>query len=267
MTYQTTIIKLEGYGQWTLGLGSDREYSLQILQSKIYAELQELFSDKNGIVFSNRFDEFIAVTNKIDIDSHRKIHEQVSRNNEKIDISMTIGVDKTPLRSNKNAHYAKNKKECLIVPNIYATHDNKSSKVKAIHAKTRTADDGDDDYIKILHIDINDSTAITKNLSSYETTNIIINLYSKISNIFLKEECLTFYLGGDNFMALAEENITTEKVKEMVNLITTLTKIKLNCGIGVGTTGRKAAEMATKSLDKIRELRRNGTIVNVYESY
>jgi GTP cyclohydrolase IIa len=264
VTYKTTIIKLEGYGQWTLGLGSDREYRLQILQSKIYAELQELFSDKNGLVFSNRFDEFIAVTNNIDIDSHIKIYEQVSQNNEKIGISMTIGLDETPLRSNRNAHYAKNKKEYLILPNIYSTQDNKFGKVKSINAKTRT-DDGD--YVKILHIDINNSTAMTKNLSSYETTNTIINLYSKISNIFLKEECLTFYLGGDNFMILAEKNMAIEKVKEMVNLISTSTKINLNCGIGIGKTGRKAAEMATKSLDEIRELRRNGTIVNVYESY
>jgi GTP cyclohydrolase IIa len=56
-----------------------------------------------------------------------------------------------------------------------------------------------------------------------------------------------------------------EKVKEIVDLITRSTKINLNCGIGNGKTGRKAAEMATKSLDEIRKLRKNGTIVNVYE--
>jgi GTP cyclohydrolase IIa len=51
MAYQTTVIKLEGYGPWTLSLGSDREHSLQILQAKIYADLQESFSCKNGLVF------------------------------------------------------------------------------------------------------------------------------------------------------------------------------------------------------------------------
>ena len=65
MVCQITVIKLEGYGAWTLTLGSDREYALQILQSKMYADLQECFSAKNGLVFSNRFDEFIAVTNQI----------------------------------------------------------------------------------------------------------------------------------------------------------------------------------------------------------
>jgi GTP cyclohydrolase IIa len=261
LTYQTTIIKLEGYGPWTLGLGSDREYLLQILQSKMYAELQESFSNKNGLVFSNRFDEFIAVTNTIDIDDHRKIYEKLSRNSEKIGISMTVGIAETPLGSNKKAHYIKNKKEYLIDSNIYGVRENKLGEVKATDAKTK----GDNNEVKILHIDINDSTAITRDLSSYETTNMIVNLYSNISNIFLKEESLAFYLGGDNFMIIAEKSMTMEKVKEIVDLIAASTKINLNCGIGNGKTGRKAAEMATKSLDEIRKLRKNGTIVNVYE--
>ena len=60
--------------------------------------------------------------------------------------------------------------------------------------------------------------------------------------------------------------MTTEKVKEIINLLTKLTRINLNCGIGNGYTGRKAAEMSTKSLDIIRDFRQNGTIINVYES-
>jgi GTP cyclohydrolase IIa len=261
VTYQTTIIKLEGYGPWTLGLGSDREYLLQILQSKIYAELQESFSNRNGLVFSNRFDEFIAVTNTIDIDDHRKIYEKFSRNGKKIGISMTVGIAETPLGSNKKAHHIKNKKEYLIGSNIYGVRENKTSEVKATDTKTK----GENDDVKILHIDINGSTAITKDLSSYETTNMIVNLYSNISNIFLQEESLAFYLGGDNFMIIAEKSMTTEKVKEIVDFIATSTKINLNCGIGNGKTGRKAAEMATKSLDEIRKFRKNGTIINVYE--
>ena len=173
---------------------------------------------------------------------------------------MTVGIAETPLGSNKKAHYIKNKKEYLIDSNIYGVRENKSSEVEATDAKK-----GDNNDVKILHIDINDSTAITRDLSSYETTNMIVNLYSNISNIFLKEESLAFYLGGDNFMIIAEKSMTMERVKETVDLITASTKINLNCGIGNGKTGRKAAEMATKSLDEIRKFRKNGKIINVYE--
>ena len=101
MTCQITVIKLEGYGPWTLKLGSDREHQLQMLQASIYADLQEYFSAKNGLVFSNRFDEFVAVTNQITLDDHKAILDKISKKNSKIKISMTIGIGKTPLDSDK----------------------------------------------------------------------------------------------------------------------------------------------------------------------
>ena len=60
---QLTIMKITGYGPWTLTLGSDREHELQMLQSKLYNKLQELFSKKNCLVFLNRSDEYFSVTN------------------------------------------------------------------------------------------------------------------------------------------------------------------------------------------------------------
>ena len=264
MAYQTTVIKLEGYGPWTLSLGSDREHSLQILQAKIYADLQESFSCKNGLVFSNRFDEFIAITNHIEVDEHGRINDDLSKKYDKIKLSMTIGIDETPLKSNKKAHFIKNKKEYLVMPGIYANPEDISTQAKkriSLQTETRNND------VKILHIDINNSSAITENLSSYEVTNLFVKLYSTITDIFMKEESLSFYLGGDNFMVITKENMTIEKVKEIVDSLTSLTKIKINCGIGNGNTGRKAAELATKSLDVIRELRKKGTVINVYESF
>ena len=51
---QITIIKITGYGPWTLTLGSDREHEIQMLQASLYLQIQKLFSEKNGLVFSNR---------------------------------------------------------------------------------------------------------------------------------------------------------------------------------------------------------------------
>ena len=45
-----------------------------------------------GVVFSNRFDEFIAVTNQIDLDEHGEIYDEISKKYNKIRISMTIGI-------------------------------------------------------------------------------------------------------------------------------------------------------------------------------
>ncbi len=43
---QLSILKIDGYGPWTLTLGSDREHELQILQASLYVELQKEFSKK-----------------------------------------------------------------------------------------------------------------------------------------------------------------------------------------------------------------------------
>lgn len=264
MVCQITVIKLEGYGAWTLTLGSDREYALQILQSKLYVDLQECFSTKNGIVFSNRFDEFIAVTNQINLHDHKEIHNRLSKKNENIKISMTIGTGKTPLEADKKIHDIKRDTKNMIFPNIYGIQEN--SKVHQGQQTNESKNQGGHSDLKILHIDVNSSTSIAKNLSTYEITNLITRLYLAISDSFLKEESLTFFLGGDNFMIVAKNDIQIKKITEIVNFLIFTTGIKLNCGIGNGVNARRAAEKATKSLDIIRDYRRSGKIINVFES-
>ncbi len=264
MTYQITVIKLEGYGPWTLGLGSDREYKLQILQSQIYSELQELFSIKNGLVFFNRADELIAITNQINFEEHKEIHTKITEKFDEIKLSMTIGINDTPLGSIKVANNIKNKNEFLIYPSIYGIRKDLQNYTDNAVTRKDTIINSD---VKILHIDINDSSTLTKGLSAYEITNLIIKLYSKISDVFLEEKSLAFYLGGDNFMITARKDMDMKRVKELVNYLIENTGVKLNCGIGNGITARKAAERATKSLDEIRQHRKKGTIINVYESF
>ena len=264
MVCQITVIKLEGYGAWTLTLGSDREYALQILQSKMYADLQECFSAKNGLVFSNRFDEFIAVTNEISLPDHKEIHDRVSKKNENIKRSITIGTGKTPLEADKAIHEIKRDAKNMIFPNIYGIREN--FKIQEDQQTIELENQRGHNNLKILHIDVNGSASIAKNLSTYEITNLIMRLYLAISDSFLKEESLTFFLGGDNFMIVAKNDIQIKRIAEIVNFLINSTGIKLNCGIGNGINARKAAEEATKSLDSIRAYRRSGKIINVFES-
>ena len=92
---QLTIMKITGYGPWTLTLGSDREHELQILQASLYQKVQELFSKKNGLVFPNRSDEFFAVTNQISLDDHIEIQKELESKFE-IKLSMSIGYGISP---------------------------------------------------------------------------------------------------------------------------------------------------------------------------
>ena len=57
---QLTILTIEGYGPWTHTLGNDREHKLQMYQASLYESIQNMFSVRGGLAFSNRFDEFFG---------------------------------------------------------------------------------------------------------------------------------------------------------------------------------------------------------------
>ena len=103
---QITIIKITGYGPWTLTLGSDREQEIQMLQASLYLQIQKLFSGKNGLVFSNRSDEFFAVTNGITLEDHIEIQKKLESSFD-LKLSMSIGYGDSPFDANLSAHDGK----------------------------------------------------------------------------------------------------------------------------------------------------------------
>jgi GTP cyclohydrolase IIa len=244
---QLTIIRIEGYGQWTLTLGSDREAQLQMLQARIYHDVQRLFSERDSIVFFNRFDEYFAITNGLDIDDHRHIQHELTKLYDNMLMSMTIGVGKTAFEANLNA-YRTRKEGRMLDSNarIYGSLQHQA------------------DIAQIMHIDIDSSTKVGNWLSPYELTALIMKIYSTLAEEFLKHNSLAFFLGGDNVMVISN-GMTKEQADEVLKKVTAGNDIKLNCGIGIGKTGRRAAEAATRALDTIRDLREEGKIQTIYE--
>ena len=257
MTYQISILRIEGYGTWTLTLGSDREAQLQMLQSRIYGDLQKLFSEKNCLVFFNRFDEYFIVSNTLSIEDHVKIITEIYKIYPELDMSISIGIGETPIDANNGAYKARKEQKILVAPPflIYCNSYDflNSTKISSDH------------HVKILHIDINNSSRIESRLSPYEVTVQVMKIYMMLIDKFLKKKSLTFFLGGDNFMILAND-IKHSEICDLLEDIYDEFAVNLNCGIGSGATSREAAKKATKSLDTIRKLRNEGKIVSIYES-
>lgn len=243
---QLTIVRIEGYGPWTVTLGSDREAQLQMLQAKIYHDVQRLFSAKDGIVFFNRFDEYFAITNGLDADDHREIQRELAKIYKDLSMSMAIGAGKTAFEANLDAYRARKEGRNLdgdarIFGSVYGA-----------------------DVAQIMHIDVDSSTKVGDKLSPYEVTALVIKIYSRLSEEFLTHNSLAFFLGGDNVMVISN-GMTKEQADEAIKKVTAGIDIKLNCGIGIGRTGRRAAEAATRALDTIRDLRKEGKIQTIYE--
>lgn len=237
---QLTIIKITGYGPWTLTLGSDREHELQMLQASLYKEVQKLFSEKNCLVFQNRSDEFFTVTNGLSLDDHIEIQKKLEKSFD-IKLSMSIGYAENPFDANLKAHEGKQSQTYLNKEhNIFGFVNGKSQQ-----------------SVTIMHLDVENLTSKRKKQSPYEISSSIFKLYSTMSEFFLRKKAITFFMGGDNFMVITSNN-PKEIAREFINVVKTQHDITLNCGIGTATTAREAAKLATKSLDTIREIRDSG---------
>lgn len=237
---QLSILKISGYGPWTLTLGSDREHELQMLQASLYKEIQKLFSEKNCLVFLNRADEFFVVSNGLSLDDHIEIQNKLK---ELFDIRLTIsiGYADSPFGANLKAYEGKKNENILNKENnIFGFLNGKS-----------------DSHVSIMHLDVDDLTSRRKINSPYEISSTIFELYSKMSKFFLQKNSLTFFMGGDNFMVIASDE-AKNSIRKFIDMIKSEDNIFLNCGIGNAQTGREAVKLATKSLDTIREIRDSG---------
>jgi len=74
---QLTLVQIDNYGPWTVTPEPRREVDLQTLQSRLYADLSQLFGNREGYVFFTRFDNMVAVTNGLDESAHALIQESV----------------------------------------------------------------------------------------------------------------------------------------------------------------------------------------------
>ena len=233
-------MKITGYGPWTLTLGSDREHEIQMLQASLYIQIQKLFSQKNGLVFLNRADEFIAITNGITLDDHIQIQKKLEASFD-LKLSMSIGFGDSPYDANVSAHNGKKSITKLNEEhNIYGFIDGKN-----------------ESKITIMHLDVDNLTSKSNTMSPYEISSTIFKLYAKMSEFFLTKKSLAFFMGGDNFMVVTNSDYK-KSTEEFIGIIKNEFNIILNCGIGTGKTARDAVKFATKSLDTIREIRDAG---------
>lgn len=237
---QLTIIKINGYGPWTLTLGSDREHELQMLQASLYKEVQKLFSEQNSLVFLNRSDEFFAITNGLTLEDHIEIQKKLESIFD-LKLSMSVGYADSSFDANLKAYEGKQSEIILNKEyNIYGFLNGKTEQ-----------------KVTIMHLDVENLTSARKTKSPYEISSSIFKLYAIMSEFFLAKKSMTFFMGGDNFIVVSDEN-AKENAREFLDLIKKEQGITLNCGIGTGTTAREAVKLATKSLDTIREIRESG---------
>ena len=243
---QLTIIQIDNYGPWTNTLGNDREHQLQILQSNLYSLLQESFAAKNGLVFFNRFDEMLAVTNGITEEEHLEVQKQV-RDHFPITVSMGVGVAETPFEAQMKASKL-----------LQKAGSAQSTDRRNVLACTRTLS-LTEAYVQVIHVDVDGITRkMTDQASAFETSLNVMSVYTDLMRLFKQHGALLFFVGGDNFMGVAN-GVSVDLIGAVLQGYMS-ENLQLKCGVGIATTGRKAAQLATMNLELIRN-RRNSFIL------
>jgi GTP cyclohydrolase IIa len=236
---QVTLIQIDNYGPWTATLGDDREHKLQVLQAELYASIQKKFSANDGLVFFNRFDEMLAVTNGIGREQHENIQSEIL-SDFPVTVSMGVGVGKTPYEAQRNASKL-----------LQKAGSAQSETRRAVLACEETLNLADA-YVRVIHIDIDHTTeTFTDRASAFETSIKVMSTYSSLMKELKEHDALLFFIGGDNFMGIAN-GVSMEEISEVLEHYRS-SETELKCGIGTARTGRKAAELATMNLDKIRQ--------------
>jgi GTP cyclohydrolase IIa len=236
---QITLIQIDNYGPWTVTPGPRFEPDLQTLQSRLYGDLEREFGSHDAIVFFNRFDNLIAISNGMDYQDHKRIQDSI-RNRYPITISMGVGCAKT-------AYEAQEIATKMIQKGGGAQSADRCEVLNIDSLATE-----EDSLVQIAHIDINDITnTLTDVESAYDTS---LNVYNVLYELMLElkeENALCFFIGGDNYMA-PSNNISPDKLRELLKKVDEKTKVELKAGIGLAKTPGRAADLADIGLEDIR---------------
>ena len=156
---QVTLVQIDNYGPWTVTPEPRREVDLQTLQSRLYADLSQLFGNREGYVFFTRFDNMIAVTNGLDREAHALVQESVA-NRYPVTVSLGVATDPSPAAALGDA-----------TDRLQAAGSAQDEDRTRILAGEFLADpDRTDDDVQIAHFDVVDATGkYTDKLNAFDS--------------------------------------------------------------------------------------------------
>ena len=186
---QVTHIQIDNYGPWTVTPEPRREVDLQTLQSRLFADLSQLFGNRDAYVFFTRFDNMIAVSNGVDLDDHALIQESVA-NRYPVTMSLSVATGTTPAEALGTAT-----EQLQAAGSAQDEHRREILKGRVVDEEFRTDED-----VQIAHFDVNDATEkYTDQLNEFDTFIQIEQGYAELMRHMRRaHDSLAFFVGGDN---------------------------------------------------------------------
>jgi GTP cyclohydrolase IIa len=239
---QVTHIQIDNYGPWTVTPEPRREVDLQTLQSRLFADLSQLFGNREGYVFFSRFDNMIAVTNGIDLEEHALVQESVA-NRYPVTMSLSVATGTTPAEALETA--------TTQLQQAGSAQDKSRRQIlkgRAIDEEFQTAED-----VQIAHFDVNDATEkYTDRLNEFDTFIHIEQGYAELMR-YMREayDSLSFFVGGDNVIAVCPD-LDAAEYQDAIDHVNDAVDVELKVGVGRGGVAQEAGMAAKHALEECR---------------
>ena len=246
---QVTHIQIDNYGPWTVTPEPRREVDLQTLQSRLYADLSQLFGNRDGYVFFSRFDNMIAVTNGLDGEAHATLQESIG-NRYPVSVSLGTAVAERPV----DALEAANRR--LQVEGS-AQDEHRTEVLAGEYLTEQTASD-----LQIAHFDVVNATGkYTDRLNEFDTFINIERAYASVMR-YLREQhgALSFFVGGDNIISVCPD-LPERAFADAVAHVEDDVGVELQVGVGRGASAHEAGFAAKHALE---DCRHDGTSVELF---
>ncbi|MFP4625913.1 MAG: GTP cyclohydrolase III [Natronomonas sp.] len=240
---QLTLIQIDNYGPWTVTPEPRREVDLQTLQSRLYADLSQLFGNREGYVFFTRFDNMVAVTNGLGMEEHELIQESVA-NRYPVTVSLGIAVDSSPATALGTA--------TSHLQEAGSAQDHARTEIlrgEPIPDAKRTDTD-----VNIAHFDVNDATGkYTDQLNEFDSFIQIEQGYAELMRYMRRaHDSLSFFVGGDNVIVVCP-NIDEQGYVDAIEHVSEAVGVELKVGVGTASTAQAAGMDAKHALEVCRE--------------
>ncbi len=236
---QISIAQLDNYGPWTVSPEPKPEAYLQMLQTRLFSDLEEEFSDRECLAFISRFDNTIAVSNGMSFEDHKEIQEKI-KEHYPVTVSFGIGTGQTSYEAQKKASEA------------LQSAGSSQSEDRLEKIKGEVLNSSEESYVQIAHIDVDDFTRFTDEDPLYETHHLIKKVYLSLSKRFKPLNSMVFFTGGDNFMAPCN-TLELDDISEALGKVEEEIGIGLKAGVGRSSKAVEAAYLASEGLHDIRD--------------
>jgi GTP cyclohydrolase IIa len=240
---QLSLIQIDNYGPWTVTPEPRREVDLQTLQSRLYADLSQLFGNREGYAFFTRFDNMIAVTNGIGREDHALIQESVG-NRYPVTVSLGVAVDPSPAAALGTATEQ--------IQQAGSAQDRTRTEIlggEPLPESDRTAED-----VQIAHFDVNDATGkYTDELHAFDSFIRIEQGYAELMRYMRRaHESLSFFVGGDNIISVCP-SLDAAEYRDAIEHVHDAVGVDLKVGVGRARTAQTAGMAAKHALEECRE--------------